>query len=210
MQYRGSALRAALRVAACSVIFAAGATLASPSFSAESTDVQQLLRWVHASHDAKGLPFAVVDKRNAKLYVFHRDGKLAGSTSALLGATTGDFIAPGVGERAQHGQVRDDERTTPAGRFVSEPGRNTSGEHVIWVDYDSAFAIHRLRPGRSHAAREVRLESPKAADHRVSLGCVVVPVAFYRKVVEGVLGKSRAVVYVLPETRSMAEVFGGA
>jgi hypothetical protein len=38
----------------------------------------------------------------------------------------------------------------------------------------------------------------------------VVPVAFYGKVVEGVLGKSRAVVYVLPETRSMAEVFGGA
>jgi hypothetical protein len=33
----------------------------------------------------------------------------------------------------------------------------------------------------------------------VSLGCVVVPVTFYADVVQPLLGRSRAVIYVLPE-----------
>ena len=110
---------------------------------------------------------------------------------------------PGVGEHAQSGHVPASERTTPAGRFEATPGQNISGEHVIWVDYDSAFAIHRLRPGFAYRARAGRLATTAAADKRVSWGCVVVPVAFYQQVVQHVLGASRSVVYVLPETRSV-------
>jgi hypothetical protein len=36
----------------------------------------------------------------------------------------------------------------------------------------------------------------------------VVPVAFYESVVEPLLGKARGVVYVLPETQSVQELFG--
>ncbi|MES2940693.1 MAG: L,D-transpeptidase [Pseudomonadota bacterium] len=170
-------------------------------------DAGLVRRWVLESGDHRGHPFAVVDKKQARLYVFDTRGRLAGSTAALLGATRGDHIVPGVGERAQTGQVRADERTTPAGRFDAEPGVNNTGEHVVWADYASAFAIHRLRPGRALQARQLRLASPGAGDKRVSLGCVVVPVAFYRGVVEPMLGRSRSVVYVLPETRSVHDVF---
>ena len=106
--------------------------------------------------------------------------------------------------------MRTNERTTPAGRFVTEPGRNLSGERVVWVDYDAAFAIHRLRPGRTFKSRELRLASPDPHDKRVSEGCVVVPVAFYESVVLRVLGAGPGVVYVMPEAKPLRALFDAA
>ena len=167
---------------------------------AASGAVQQLATWAVAGRDARGRPFAIVDKQQARLFVFDATGRLHGVSVALLGSTVGDHTVPGVGLRAQTGEVGLDERTTPAGRFDAVPGRNLSGEHVVWADYDSAFAIHRLRPGRAWAARQARLESPAPDDNRVSYGCVVVPVVFYEQVVQKVLGAAPSVVYVLPES----------
>jgi hypothetical protein len=172
-----------------------------------SAEADHLIDWIQRTRDAKGRPFAVVDKRNAHIYVFHADGRLAGHSAALLGSTFGDHTVPGVGQRAQTGKVGLNERTTPAGRFESEPGVNNKGEHVVWVDYQSAFAIHRLRPGFAYGARATRLASTGADDKRVSWGCVVVPVAFYTQVVQRVLGTSRSVVYVMPEARPLHTVF---
>jgi len=76
---------------------------------------------------------------------------------------------------------------------------------VVWADYASAFAIHRVRPGRSHALRTSRLGTASPADNRVSDGCVVVPPKFYEQVVQKVMGSVRSVTYVLPEKRSAAE-----
>ena len=188
-------------------VFAALATAAGATESFQdlrtSEDARSLVGWVQRSGDAHGRPYAVVDKRTAHLYVFHADGRLAGHTPALLGSAPGDHTVAGVGEHAQSGHVPADERTTPAGRFDAAPGENRTGEHVIWVDYESAFAIHRLRPGFSYRARADRLGGGEAQSRRVSWGCVVVPVAFYRQVVQRVLGASRSVVYVLPETRTV-------
>ena len=167
-----------------------------------ATDARRMVEWVLRSADHQGRPFAVVDKRQARIYVFGADGRLAGESAVLLGAAPGDHSMPGVGARTQSGTLRPDDLTTPAGRFDAKPGRNISGEHVVWADYDAAFAIHRNRPGRAQAARDRRLASETVADNRVSNGCVVVPVAFYEKVVAPVLGKVRSVVYVLPESRS--------
>ncbi|RYF13929.1 MAG: L,D-transpeptidase [Comamonadaceae bacterium] len=210
-----SARRRWLRHAAgCTAGFALAA-LAQPS-AAEgrdflstrpSAEAQSLVAWVQRSGDAAGRPYAVVDKRHARIYVFGADGRLAGYSPALLGSTFGDHIVPGVGERAQIGAVRDDERTTPAGRFDARAGRNDKGEHVVWVDYDSAFAIHRLRPGFAYSARSTRLATVGATDKRVSWGCVVVPVPFYTGVVERVLGAGRSVVYVMPEVRPLHALF---
>lgn len=158
-----------------------------------------LARQVIASADHGGLPFAVVDKKAAVLTVFLANGQLVGSTPVLLGADHGDRAVPGVGERTQSGQLRKGDRVTTAGRFISRPGRNLGGESVVWIDYDSALAIHRLRPGRWQQHRETRLASADPKARRVSAGCVVVPVAFYEAVVLPVLGRSRAVVYVMPE-----------
>jgi hypothetical protein len=195
-----------LRLAAGSTACLVAAALAAPVAGAEYTELQasvdarNAVNWIQHSGDARGRPFAVVDKRGARIYVFEADGRLAGHSTALLGSTFGDHTVPGVGEQAQAGYVRTDERTTPAGRFEATPGVNLGGEHIIWVDYDSAFAIHRLRPGSSYKMRASSLANVDAGK-RLSWGCVVVPVAFYEQVVQRVLGAAPSVVYVLPETR---------
>lgn len=195
-----------LRHAAGSTAWVVTAALA-PAASADtfqttraSPDARSAVAWVQRTGDAQGRPFAVVDKRSALIYVFHADGRLAGQSPVLLGSAPGDHSVAGVGERAQTGHVPEHERTTPAGRFEARPGENRTGEHVIWVDWQSAFAIHRLRPGFSYQARSGRLSAAGAPGRRVSWGCVVVPVAFYEGVVQPVLGAVRSVVYVLPET----------
>jgi hypothetical protein len=170
-------------------------------------DARELHAWVVKARDHAGRPFAIVDKKSARIYVFDGRGKLRGESSVLLGQAPGDDSAPNVGEHTQQGFVPFAERTTPAGRFAAEPGTNITGEQVIWVDYDSAFAIHRLRPGRTKKDRERRLASTSPADHRASYGCVVVPVRFYEDVVQRWLGRGRAMVYVMPETGAAREVF---
>ena len=164
-----------------------------------SADVWRLARHIHAVGDSGGMAFAIVDKRAAQLAVFHADGRLAGSTAALLGSAAGDHTVPGVGERAQRAALQPGDATTPAGRFISQPGHNHTGEAVIWVDESAALAIHRLRPGTAHNARARRLASANPGDKRVSQGCVVVSVAFFESVVQPLLGQRSAVVYVMPE-----------
>ena len=197
-----------LRLAAGCTAWVAVAAFAQPALAATefsrvhaSADAQRVVDWVLKSGDARGKPFAVVDKHAAQLYVFDRGGHLAGHTPTILGSAVGDRIAPGVGEHAQTGHVPFAERTTPAGRFEAEPGRNAAGERIVWVDYASAFAIHRLRPGAGYRTRAARLATSAPQGKRLSWGCVVVPVAFYNDVVARVLGTVRSVVYVLPETR---------
>ena len=158
---------------------------------------QTMADQVLATDDSAGLPFAVVDKNSALLSVYHADGRLAGSTPVLLGRMPGDQASAGVGERAQSARLRSTDRTTPAGRFAAEPGRNRTGEAIIWLDYNNALALHRLRASPAAEQRAQRLASPWPSDHRITAGCVVVPVAFYDSVVQQVLGHSRSVVYVL-------------
>jgi hypothetical protein len=164
-----------------------------------SDDVWRLARRVRDSADHALRPFAIVDKRAALLVVFHGDGRLAGSSAALLGSVYGDSSVAGVGERAQRGALKAGDATTPAGRFITQPGHNHMGEEVVWVDLQTAFAIHRLRPGSSRAMRAQRLASADPRGKRVSQGCVVVSVAFFTSVVLPLLGHQPAVVYVLPE-----------
>jgi hypothetical protein len=185
------------------------ATASAREFIAKrpSNEARRLVDWIVRSGDHQGRPFAVVDKRGARVFVFDGGGVLAGESAALLGSTLGDHTVPGVGARTQTNSVGEDERTTPAGRFDAIPGTNLTGEHVVWADYGSAFAIHRNRPGRAQRAREVRLATMTPDDNRVSYGCVVVPVAFYERVIQPVLGSVRSVVYVLPETRAAHEIF---
>ena len=200
----------------CVVVGACAAALCAPStraigvdFGGEqvSQEARRVAQWIVASGDNHGLTFAIVDKKDARLFVFEPGGRVIGATPALLGLAPGDHSLPGVGEKDPD-LLKPFERTTPAGRFESEPGRNHTGEAIVWFDYDAALAIHRLRPGRTHAARTKRLASPTAAERRASLGCVVVPAPFYDSVVRPTLGRERGVVYVLPETRPVHEVFG--
>ena len=213
-----TSMRAFLRAGRTAVLcltaaWAAAAAAAPPTIAGAAqwlpeaaAGVQALVRHVQRTADNKGRPWAVVDKVNARLFVFAADDRLVATTPALLGLARGDSSAPGVGLKAAT-YVPPDERTTPAGRFVSRPGRNLKGEAVVWVDYKAAVAIHRLRPSPRHERRPQRLASAKSADNRITLGCVVVSGAFYDKVIAPLLGQEFGVVYVLPESGDWTALF---
>ncbi|HSV54583.1 MAG TPA: hypothetical protein VLJ57_20845 [Burkholderiaceae bacterium] len=172
-----------------------------------SADARYVADWAVESKDNQKLPFVIVDKKDARIFVFEPGGRIRGTSPVLLGLTPGDLAAPGLDKR-ELARLDPQARTTPAGRFVSEPGRNLQGEDVVWVDYEAALAIHRLRPSAARERRAERLASAVPEDNRISLGCVIVPVAFYENVVRPALGRGHGVVYVLPETRPAREMFG--
>lgn len=171
-----------------------------------SADARRVADWVARSQDNHRLPFVILDKRDARVFVFDAGAHLIDSSPVLLGAATGDDSVVGIGRRPI-AQVRPDERTTPAGRFVSQAGRNASGEEVVWVDYDASVSMHRVRPIDPRERRLERLASRDPAQRRISYGCINLPVEFFDGVVWPVLGTRRGVVYVLPETRSVDETF---
>jgi hypothetical protein len=169
-------------------------------------EVREMANWVMGSRDHRGMPFVIVDKRHATVYVFQPDGKLQGATPALMGSAVGDDSVTGIGER-EMSAIRPHERTTPAGRFVSMPGVNSEGEDIVWVDYQAAVSMHRVRAKEPRERRLERLASATTEDNRISFGCINLPVEFYDTLVKPVLGAARGVVYVLPETRPLQAVF---
>ena len=169
---------------------------------APTADARVAAQWVATNADNQHLPFVIVDKKNAQAFVFGADGRLRGATAVLLGLAVGDGGLADMSDREVL-NMRLEQKTTPAGRFEAEPGINLQGDRIVWMDYAAGLAIHRLRPDLQKERRARRLATPSVADNRISLGCVVVPVAFYENVIWPVLGSSRSVVYVLPETRSL-------
>lgn len=177
-------------------------TLAAPlaTFAADAPEfAQRFARAAAGSGDNRAAPFVVVDKRSARLFLFEGDGRLRAASTVLLGAARGDMSVPGIGIR-QMKDIRPDERTTPAGRFVTEPGVNTGGEDIVWLDYDAAVSMHRVRATNRSERRLERLASPRAGDHRISYGCINIPTRFYDEQVRPLLGHGPGLVYVLPES----------
>jgi hypothetical protein len=174
---------------------------------APSAEAQEVAHWIMHSADNRNLPFMLVDKVQARVYVFHADGRLRGASSALLGLAIGDHTVPGIGQR-KLSSIRPEERTTGAGRFMASLDRDIHGVEVLWVDYDSALSLHRVVPGTPKERRAQRLASSSPADKRITYGCINVPVRFYEEVVSPAFKGTYGVVYVLPETRPAREVFG--
>ena len=112
-----------------------------------------------------------------------------------------------LGER-KLSAVTPQERTTPAGRFVASLAPDLKGQEILWIDYDSALALHRVAKGTPAERRAERLQSASPDDNRISYGCINVAVAFYEGVVSPAFSHSNGVVYILPETRAAREVFG--
>ena len=177
-----------------------------PVMAGASAQARQLVRWVLQSGDNKGLPFAVIDKKNARVTVLTASGQARGSSPVLLGLARGDDSVPGIGERKM-ADIRPEERTTPAGRFLAEHGRNANGEDIVWIDYDAAVSMHRVRANNKAERRLERLATPTPADNRISYGCVNVPAAFYERVIMNTFDVQYAVVYVLPDVKSLSTVF---
>lgn len=173
-----------------------------------STDARRLAQWVVDSGDNGVQHFVILDKRDARVYVFDPSGKLSGASPVLLGYAAGDDTVPGIGNKAI-ADVKPQERTTPAGRFVAARGRNASQEDVVWVDYDAAVSMHRVRATNPKERRLERLATPTPSDNRISYGCINLPASFFEQVVWPMFQAHPGVVYVLPEVKPLTQVFPG-
>jgi hypothetical protein len=171
-----------------------------------SEEVRAIISWITDSGDNLGMPFMIVDKREARVLMFDARGQLSGEASALLGMAMGDDSVPGIGDLAL-ANIPPDERTTPAGRFVASLGRNLKGGEILWVDYENAISLHPVVAGTPRERRSERLATPHAHDKRITYGCINVPKAFYTTVVSPAFKHTNGIVYVLPETRSAHAVF---
>ena len=192
-----------IRLARC-----AAACLALAAMAAQAVGEDAARRFadeVVRAGDAGGRAFAVVDKPAATVWVFDRGGRLVDNSPVLLGQARGDVAPADIGTRPLS-RVRPHEKVTSAGRYVTEPGRNHRGEDIVWLDYDAALSMHRVRdvPGER---RPERLQSSGTADKRISFGCINLPADFYDRVIDPLFGRATGVVYVLPETQPAVRLF---
>jgi hypothetical protein len=183
---------------------------ALPDWEGEATspDVRYMAQWVAKSGDNAGMPYVIIDKVNARVFVLDAGGHLKGTAPALLGMVAGDGSVAGIGDQ-KLSAIRPESRTTPAGRFVASVGRDLHGQDIVWIDYPTALAMHRVVKGTPSERRAQRLESATSRDNRISYGCVNVPVSFFEKVVGPAFAHSNGVVYILPELSPVRDMFGG-
>jgi hypothetical protein len=169
-----------------------------------SADVRRFANWVAMANDNGTHAFAILDKRQARVFLFDPDARLRADTPALLGAAHGDDTAPGIADKPLK-EVKPEEKTTPAGRFVAQVGESSSRhEDVVWVDYDAAVSMHRIIKVRE---RLKAMATPDVNDNRMSFGCINLPDAFYEGQLRPAVDRWGLIVYVLPETRPLEQTF---
>lgn len=196
--------------AAAAVALVPGAEPRRADFKNEpaSEDAMRMAQWILDAGNNRALSFMIIDKKDARVFVFDPDGHLRGASPALLGAAIGDDSVPGIGDR-KLSTILPEERTTPAGRFVAALDHNIAGKDILWVDYANAISLHRVVTGNAKERCAQRLASPTTSDKRISYGCINVPPRFFDKVVIPAFHRSNGIVYILPETRPLATVFAG-
>lgn len=170
-----------------------------------SKDARRVADWVVATGNNAGMPFAIIDKVEARVFVFDNAGRLHGATFALLGRARGDNSVPGIGSR-KLSAIRPQDRTTPAGRFVASLGHDFK-QDILWIDYRDSISMHRVITGDPGDHRLQRLATASPLDKRITYGCVNVPVKFYEDVVLKTFTGTNGVIYILPEIKTVEAVF---
>jgi len=168
-------------------------------------DVRRMADWAVAAADNGSLPFAVIDKKEAEVFVFDRQGQILGAAPVLLGLGVGDDSAPGIGTKPLSA-IPPRDRTTPAGRFVAFLGHEGK-TNLFWVDYKNNIAMHRVVTGTKKDHRLQRLATPTPSDNRISFGCINVPIDFFDRTLLPAFKSAKGVVYILPEVKAMRDVF---
>ena len=184
----------------------AGAPARAGDSVAPASDARRMIGWIARTGDNGGLPFVIVDKTGARVFVFDGQGRPLGAASALLGLARGDDSAAGIGQR-RLADIPPEQRTTPAGRFVASLGRGLPDKELLWVDYDTALAIHPVLALNTVEHRLQRLASASPQSHRITFGCINVSASFYDEVVRRAFTGTNGIVYILPETRTISDVF---
>lgn len=171
-----------------------------------SEAASRMIAWVAAAHDNGALPYVVIDKPAATLFLFSAKGEFLGEAPVLLGIGIGDDSSPGVGAKSLE-EIGPAERTTPAGRFIAKFGRALGRQRVLWVDYTNSVALHAVITTHKAEHRVERLLSPTPDDNRISFGCINVGTSFYTKKLRPLFQRKGGMVYILPDTKSLDEVF---
>lgn len=140
------------------------------------------------------------------MFVFDAEGQLHGVAPALIGFTVGDAAVPGIGDRSLQ-SIKREEKTTPAGRYVSSLDLNLAGNQILWVDYDSAISLHSLVTNTPSEKRAERLASRTIEDNRISFGCINVSAVFFQNVVIPTFKGTLGIVYILPDSHVIKEIF---
>jgi hypothetical protein len=167
---------------------------------------QRVTSWVSETADNNGLPYVVIDKPTATIFVYDGTGKPVGVGPVLIGRALGDDATPGVGNKSL-AEIGPAEKTTPAGRYLARFGRAAGNARVLWVDYATSVAMHTIPPGNAKEARAKRMLSPDIEDNRITFGCINVPKALYNGKIAPMFGKKGGYVYILPDTKPLEDAF---
>lgn len=172
-----------------------------------SLDAKNLASWITESGNNQDLPFIIIDKREAKVFTFLADGRFSKASPALIGATVGDDVAAGVGQK-KLSDIKVEERTTPAGRFEVQIGTSPNKSELLWIDYESGLSMHPVVTSNPLEHRLKRLSSSNLSERRITYGCINVSSLFYEEVIHPTFKNSSGIAYVLPEVHSILKVFG--
>jgi hypothetical protein len=173
----------------------------------QSAAAMRVADWVAASRDNGALPYIIIDKKRASLFLFDAKRKPLGRAPVLIGVAVGDDASPGVGSKSL-AKIGPAEKTTPAGRFLAKYGLAAGRQKVLWVDYADSVALHPIpKDAGKKERRRQRMLSATADDNRITFGCINVPTAFYNKRVRPLFQKKGGYVYVLPDTKPLEVVF---
>ena len=171
-----------------------------------SAEAMRVMDWVATTSDNRALPYVVIDKNSARAFLFDRKGKYLRDAPVLIGIATGDDATPGVGKKSL-AEIGPAEKTTPAGRFLAKFGVAAGKQKVLWVDYATSVALHTIPTGNPKEQRRARMLSPEIEDNRITFGCINVPKIFYNQGISPLFAKKGGYVYVMPDTKSLEEVF---
>jgi len=171
--------------------------------------VADVAGWAASTGDNQRLPFMVLDKVTAVVFLYDNSGRPLGRAPVLIGTAIGDDTAPGLGDRELH-EIRPEDRTTPAGRFVTKFGPALGKyKQVLWISYKDSVAMHPVITSDWREQRMKRLNSPTPGDNRITYGCINVAADFYNKAIRPLFASGGGIAYVLPESRQLAEVIPG-
>jgi hypothetical protein len=168
-----------------------------------SDDVKYVAGEAVRTGDNKSKPFVILDKKNARIYVYDYKGSLLGDAPVLLGLAVGDEL-PSEIARLPLSQINPTNRITAAGRYLAETGIDKHGKEVLWVDFQNNLAIHPVIDVPNQHRPE-RLQSETIEDNRISWGCINVPKLFYKNIIGKNFATNKGIVYILPEVKSLKD-----
>ena len=145
----------------------------------------------------------VADKPNGMLHIFKEDGSHALSDPTLYGKDTGDVMET-------VSSLKGGAKITPAGKFTLKARASTyaGGQELILVeskDYTGYIAIHAADTSDASENRLGRLDTPTAADNRVSYGCINTKHdTFINEIAPNIANLDGGMVFVVPDAQEQA------